>query len=123
MQGQPVQSAVRFVTSEKVDIETLDTIAENYVLNNKTVLLKLDVQGRESDALAGGSKLIEHLQGVQLELCVEPTYEGQERYDYFFALMRSLGFELALIDPFGFDNQSGLMMEFDALFVKRHLLH
>ena len=108
----------RFISSEKVNITTLDSLFDDIISNHKNYLIKIDTQGYESAVLDGGPKTLNCATGVLIELSNVPLYQGQLLWKPMFNRLESLGFELWGIDA-GFVNpNSGKMLQFDALFIK-----
>jgi FkbM family methyltransferase len=80
------------------------------------VLLKLDVQGYETQTLRGGAKLLKRVQWVVAEGSLKPMYEGEALLMDLVELMRMYGF--SFLRPVGFlpDPRTGEILQVDALF-------
>jgi FkbM family methyltransferase len=110
----------KFVDKITVPIYKLDTIVDSYLENNlNEILLKIDVQGFESQVLAGASSTLEKVKIVQLECSLIPLYNGQELLKDLLIKMDSLGFELFDIIPVVVDDSSSKLIQVDAFFEKR----
>lgn len=79
--------------SVQVEVVTLDHWFTDKVLKGP-VLLKLDVQGFESEVLAGGREFLSKVDYLVYESSFEQMYEGEKVFGEMFDLVRSLGFEL-----------------------------
>ncbi len=103
---------------EAITIATLDDIWIEQDLTGR-VLLKLDTQGYERPILLGARNSLEKIVGLQLELSLEPIYEGQPRFEEMIALLRTFGFSMYTLWP-GFDDRTtGAVLEVDGLFFRR----
>jgi FkbM family methyltransferase len=108
-----------FVGTEEVRLSRLDTVAPTLVgLEERTLFLKLDVQGYESNVLRGASELLKKVRGVQIELSLVMLYEGQDLYLDVIGAMVELGFELYAIEGGFTDPQSGRMLQADGIFFR-----
>lgn len=105
-------------TKVTVPIARLDDYLDEMVLE-RPVLMKLDVQGFEAQALAGAAETLEKVDYVLTEVSHQPLYEGQVTFEKLYALMKSHGFSYsggfdALISP-----ADGSILQTDALFVRK----
>lgn len=85
----------------------------------RPVLMKLDVQGFEAQALAGAVETLQQVDYVLTEVSHQPLYDGQVTFDELYALMKSHGFAYAggfdtLISPV-----DGSILQSDTLFVRK----
>ena len=83
----------KMVGAEEVDVDTLDGIFGGMELASP-VLLKLDVQGFELEALKGAKELLGRVDAVLTEASFVPFYEGQALFDDLHALLTEAGFSL-----------------------------
>ncbi len=81
------------VDSEEVAIRTLDEVFESIELA-KPVLLKLDVQGFELEALRGAEKLLGRVDTVITECSFVPFYEGQALFGEILQFLAPHGFHV-----------------------------
>ena len=65
----------------------------------RRIFLKLDVQGYESQVLAGATQLLAHTLAVQLEMSLLPLYEGETLMPQMHAAMTAKGFDLWDLEP------------------------
>lgn len=72
----------------------LDDWSELY---NKSLFIKIDVDGNEWDVLMGMQKLLKSNQRVKLAIC---TYHKHNDFDVFSGFLSSLGFELSSSDGY-----------------------
>lgn len=107
-----------YVSTERVPLHRLDSIAPKYLEADSRVFLKIDTQGFEAPALSGAHGILERVVGIQLELSLVPLYEGQVLYDEMIAHVKQLGFELWGISPAFVDAKSGRLLQVDATFFR-----
>jgi FkbM family methyltransferase len=109
----------RWVGSEVVPVVRLDDVADAVVRGAERVLLKLDVQGSELEALRGGERFLGRVEAVELELSLAPMYEGQALYRDVLDFLHERGFLLVAVDPGYTDATTGYMQQMDAILVRR----
>ncbi|HXR36327.1 MAG TPA: FkbM family methyltransferase [Candidatus Binataceae bacterium] len=82
------------------------------------VLLKLDVQGYEAQAVRGGREMLKRVQWMVSEASLKPMYEGEVLFMGLVRLMEDEGFSFSR--PVGFlnDPQTGEILQLDALFTR-----
>jgi FkbM family methyltransferase len=103
------------VHTETVTVSTLDSLFEG--LNPGRTFLKIDTQGFEQAVLAGASKSLHSIEGVQLELPIAHLYVNTWTIDDAIRSMRDTGFVLAqvqIVNSLPDDPQAAL--EFDCIF-------
>jgi FkbM family methyltransferase len=81
------------VGRESVEIESLDRLLEGVELA-RPVLLKLDVQGFELEALRGAEEVLASVDTVLTECSFVPFYSGQALFDEIRDFLRERGFGL-----------------------------
>lgn len=96
---------------------TLDVIFGEVELETP-VLLKLDVQGCEAQAVRGGREMLKRVEWMVSEASLKPMYEGEVLFMGLVRLMEDAGF--AFSRPVGFlnDPQTGEILQLDALFTR-----
>jgi FkbM family methyltransferase len=110
--------ASRYLHKEKVPIRRLDEVL---VPANRNIFLKLDVQGYESQVLAGATQLLAHTLAVQLEMSLLPLYEGEVLMPGICATMTGSGFELWDFEPSFRDSTTGRLLQIDGIFTRSSL--
>lgn len=108
-----------YVGKQKIELKTLDSIANNIVLNNyKEVFLKIDTQGFELNVLKGAEHSLNFINTIQLEMSLVPLYSGQALYDELFQFLWQRGYTLIDIEPGFVDAKQGKLLQFDGIFRK-----
>ncbi|MGO9203703.1 MAG: FkbM family methyltransferase [Limisphaerales bacterium] len=96
---------------------TLDTFASGKVLR-APILIKLDLQGYELEALKGGTELLRKTDFVLAETVFEPMYEGEPLFVDILGFLSGAGFAFRM--PLAFmRDERGLIVQMDALFFRR----
>jgi FkbM family methyltransferase len=105
----------REVNEIKVKVSTLDKTFASVELA-APVLLKLDVQGYEAQALRGAVATLKRVDYVVLEASFKPMYEGEMLFMEIVRLMEGYGF--SFLRPVGWlnDPNTGEIIQMDALF-------
>jgi FkbM family methyltransferase len=107
-----------YIGSEKVPVSKLDTVAEDLQVGGQNLFLKIDVQGFEPQVLEGAARLLDRIQGVQLELSLAPLYEGQTLFLPLVDSLAKKGFELWALIPGFIDNKTGRTLQVDGIFFR-----
>lgn len=105
-----------------INVIKLDTFfKDNQIDSRENIFLKIDVQGFEKKVIDGGSKSLQFIKAIQLEMSIEKVYEGGISFEEMLSLLSSYGFKLIYIIP-GFCNpKTGQMIEFDGIFLNSNL--
>ena len=114
---EDLQTIVEKVT---VQVKTLDSIFDKHPFckDNNNVYLKLDIQGKELEALNGCSNNLHKVIAIQAELNVVPIYEGMHKYFDLMKEIESLGYILSFLPAHSYRLFPD-MIDFDAHFVKK----
>jgi FkbM family methyltransferase len=110
-----------YIQKEKVPLRRLDEVLADLLATNAsshTIFLKLDVQGYESQVLAGAPHLLAHAVALQLEMSLIPLYEGETLMPQMHANLAEQGFGLWDIEPSFRDPATGRLLQVDGIFTK-----
>jgi FkbM family methyltransferase len=108
-----------YISSEDVKLITLDSIFNNYVMDNDEVLIKIDVQGYEEQVLIGATDSLKKVRAVKLECSLVSLYEGDKTYEFYFNWLKKLGFTLFDLEAGHSHPTTGRLLQFDAIFVRQ----
>jgi len=111
------EPTTRITHQEKIKITTLDSFFQSKDLKGE-ILLKLDIQGYEMEALRGAIKSLPQIKLIQTELSFTDLYEGGPLFDEVIAFLREQGYGVFAIIPGFRDESSGRMLQADGFFVK-----
>jgi FkbM family methyltransferase len=109
----------RYLAQEAIRVERLDQVAIPFLPTSGRLMLKIDTQGYEEEVLAGATTLMERVSAMQLELSLEPLYQGAPDLRHMLDLCQDLGFELHGLIPGFCDRSSGKLLQADGLFLRR----
>ncbi len=110
----PFASDVSKVT---VPISTLDKALKKENLEGP-ILLKLDLQGFELEALRGGVATLQKVDAILLESSIKPMYKGEPSFKKIKAFLDQKGFNYSQDLDFLKDFQ-GNILQMDALFLRK----
>lgn len=100
-----------------VKTSTLDLVFVNNELQ-RPILLKVDVQGYESQVLLGGERTLKRVDFVILETSFKPMYKGEILFTDILQIMKASGFQFDR--PVGWltNPRNGEVLQMDALFTR-----
>lgn len=102
------------VARQKVSISTIDQMLVELGLRPREVMLKLDVQGFESEVLKGASQSLSKIPLCYMEVSVSPLYEGEVTFLPILIELSKSGHEV--IDVFrGVKAKNGKLLQLDIL--------
>ena len=117
-------SAMRFTPSsamvgrETVTLRRLATVFGDYVRDGDTVFVKADTQGYERAVLDGAEPVVARIAGWQLELSIEPIYDGETGWRAMLDRMEALGYVAHLFIPGYFSRHIARQLQIDGVFVR-----
>lgn len=108
----------QYVSTQRCEVKTLDSIDHPYLLENLPTFLKIDTQGFEFDVLDGGRAILGRVAGAQIELSLVELYAGQMLFDQMLEYLANYGLHLWSVVP-GFKSpKSGRMLQMDGVFFR-----
>jgi len=99
-------------------MRSLDSLAPLLFRPQDSIWLKVDVQGFEQQVLDGAEALLGSVKVIELELSLQPLYEGQVLYLPMIAFLLRRGYALASVAPGFHDKCTGQMLQFDGIFLR-----
>jgi FkbM family methyltransferase len=99
---------------ETVRVARLDDV----FVDDRSCLLKLDVQGYEGRVLDGAEEALRRAVLLECELCTAELYAGQTSPRALVDRLDDLGFELVDLEPVFRDRTNGRVLALDALFAR-----
>ncbi|MFK8115146.1 MAG: FkbM family methyltransferase [Rubripirellula sp.] len=111
-----------YVDTCEVQVRRLESVFDDYVREGDRCYMKLDVQGHEHHVLEGAGNCLDKITAIQMELSMEPLYEGQEVWQQSIEAMESLGFQMILLSPGFCDQRTGVMLQADGIFVRHEAI-
>jgi len=108
-----------YVGSEQVSIRTLDGVIENVGGFDRSVFVKLDVQGAEGPILRGSTRALRTaVRVLEVELSLVALYEGQQLFKQMLELLEPFDFRLVGLEPAFVEAETGHVLQVDGLFWK-----
>ncbi len=102
------------VSTQRVTISTVDKQLEILGIDPRHIMLKLDVQGYESEVLKGASQSLSRIPLCYLEVSMVPLYEGETTFLPILNILAEAGHEV--IDVFrGIKAKDGQLLQMDIL--------
>jgi FkbM family methyltransferase len=110
----PSEVSVRSV--ERVRVRRLDAVLDECVagISAPSVFLKIDTQGFDFQVIEGAGARLREMRGLQIELPVQPLYEGVGDFSDAVARLYALGFYVTSLAPI-FRTPERRVGEFDCL--------
>lgn len=108
-----------YIGKAKTDVIALDSVFDLYHVNGEKTHLKIDTQGYESKVLKGVERNLKNIFAVELEMSLVPLYEGQDLYMHFLHFFEENNFYLWSLEPVFANPETGQLLQFDAVFVRK----
>ncbi|MGA2721468.1 MAG: FkbM family methyltransferase [Bryobacteraceae bacterium] len=108
----------RYVGIEEAPIRSLDSLAPVLFQPQDSIWLKLDVQGFEQQVLDGAEDLLGSVKAIEVELSLQPLYEGQTLYLPMIEFLLRRGYALVSVVPGFQDECTGRLLQFDGIFLR-----
>jgi len=105
-----------YVGTEAVEVKTLDAVFGSLAAEDDCILLKLDTQGFEKPVLDGAAQALRQIDTVEMEISMEPLYEGSLLFPKMYGLMQDKGYRLVSIENEFRDRNSGRLLQVQATF-------
>ena len=109
-------ASTRMTGSESVPVTTVSAAVGEHANDAARIFLQSDTQGYETQVLDGIGDAWERIAGLQLELSLQPVYEGQPDHLMLVQRLAARGFRPHLVVPGYWSRHYGRMLEYDAVF-------
>jgi FkbM family methyltransferase len=113
-------STTAHVAAEQVPIITLESYARKAGIAGPS-LLKIDVQGFESEVLKGASPCRETIAIIYLEMALVPVYQGAATVTELFSMLGELGYRCIGLYNGWTDGRTREVLEVNGVFVRNDL--
>jgi FkbM family methyltransferase len=101
-----------------VPVKRPEAILDDILGDRKRPFVKIDTQGFEMEIIRGFGPRLKDVVGLQIELSVEPLYEGQPMMEEVISYMRANGFSLWRVVPGLRDPVTLQAFELDGIFFR-----
>jgi FkbM family methyltransferase len=115
---EEIATQTEYISEEKVEIKVLDTLFDSICNSQDVVFLKLDTQGYEKNILNGATESLKKIKGVQIELALKPSYNEAPGFKEIFKILEDAGFTLYSVEEGFEDENTGQLLEIDAIFFR-----
>ncbi len=107
------------VRVERIPVARLDSLLRSAgVAATPPLLLKMDVQGYESQVLRGAAEMLPHTSAILTEMSLTPLYDGQVLWRELYDQIVGYGFEIFDMNPGFADPATGRLLQIDGLFTR-----
>jgi len=106
----------RYTGQETIQVETLDSVFDQFCADAKNIYLKIDTQGYEAQVLRGAARSLERIDMIQVEMSLAPLYAGQALFDDLYADLRGKGYALVGVENNFGDARTGQLLQIDGIF-------
>ena len=106
----------QYFSKETISIKKLENLNEIDIEKFNKVFIKIDTQGYEEQVLQGIGKLINKIEGIQIELSLYPLYKNQTLFLELYKKIKELGFDLWDFQRGFGDVNSGKIYQLDGIF-------
>ena len=107
-----------YVGTETVSICTLDQAVDEYAHPDRSLFVKLDTQGFEKKIIEGGRRSLSRICGFNVELSIDPLYEGETALPQMVEFMADHGFQLMGVEPGWSHETTGQMLQLMGMFFR-----
>ncbi len=107
----------KYIGSQRIEIRTMDTIFAGLNIADQNIFMKIDTQGFEKNVLLGAKLTLKSIKAIQLEMSVQPLYQGEELYYQLSDYLYKEGFRLIKIVR-GLTKNNGELLQFDGVFLR-----
>ena len=110
-------------SKETIAINKLDSLIDTINIENNSILLKIDTQGFEDKVLKGSENLLaqDNIKMLEIELSLQPFYQGEKLLPEMFNYIRNLGFELISMNPVHINSIKGYVLQYDCIFLQKEI--
>ena len=111
-------ASTRAESREPVPVTTVARILDDHAAGAQNIFLKSDTQGFEDQVLDGIGTSWDRITGLQLELSMQPIYDGQPDHLPLLQRLADQDFRPHLVIPGYWSRHYGRMLEYDAVFFR-----
>lgn len=115
----PTQGVVR---SEKITLQTLDSMMRKYYPEGDRCFLKIDVQGYEKNVLEGGLNTLNRVVGLKIEMSLVNNYKDEVLFLDMLPYLYNQGFRLVALEK-GWHNKDNMeLYQVDGILFRTEVL-
>lgn len=107
-----------YTRKEAIRVQKIDSIIDQYYSPGKNLYVKIDTQGFERQVFEGSLQSLTKIKGFQMELSLQPLYEGETLMEEMVHLLRMEGYRLKLIDSGHRNYETGELLQVEGYFFR-----
>lgn len=107
-----------YIRQETIHVQKIDSIIDQYYRPGKNLYIKIDTQGFERQVFEGSRQSLNKIKGFQIELSLQPMYEGETLMEEMLTLLRMEGYKLKLIDSGHRNYETGELLQMEGYFFR-----
>lgn len=111
----------RYINKETVSIETIDNLFPKITREKRSVFMKIDTQGYESEVLKGAENSLQKIKCIQLEMSLVKLYKDEWLFEEIFNYLKKRNFEIYTIEPEFYNTNTGQLLQVDAIFYNKNI--
>lgn len=104
-----------YVSKQIIEVKTLDSLIDRLNIKKENIYMKIDTQGFEKNVLLGANNSLNFIDTLQLEMSVQPLYDGEDLYYQISEFLYAKGYRLIKIVR-GHTKCDGELLQFDGVF-------
>ncbi len=107
-----------YTRQEPICVQRLDSLIDQFYQPGKNLFVKIDTQGFERQVFEGSRLALDKIRGFQMELSLQPLYEGETLIQEMIVLLRQQGFTLKLIEGGYCNDKTGELIQVEGYFFR-----
>ena len=109
----------KYLGAEETELARIDDVLQEYLApdEDKSLALKMDVQGFEGEVLDGASRTLKNIKLIYTEMSLCPLYDREVPFFDLYSRIIKLGFRCVGISPGFLDPTTWEVLQVDATFV------
>jgi FkbM family methyltransferase len=111
----------RYINKETVSIETIDNLFPVITKGARSIFLKIDTQGFESEVLKGAENNLHKIKCIQLEMSLVKLYKNEWLFEETLNYLKKRYFDIYTIEPEFYNTKTGQLLQVDAIFYNRNI--
>ena len=114
-----VEPSIGYVGRQEVTVRRLDNVVRERALDSRSIFLKMDVQGYESQVLLGSLKILDRVMLIQLETSLVPVYKDEPLVGDMIKMLDILGFRVVAVEPGWHDPKTSELLQMDLMLARK----
>ena len=107
-----------YVRQEPICLQRLDSLIDQFYQPGQNLYVKIDTQGFERQVFDGSRRAFDKIRGFQMELSLQPLYEGETLMQEMLNLLRAEGYTLKLIEGGHKNYETGELLQIEGYFFR-----